>query len=181
MFKLKKTLYILPLLLLVLFYTTNVECKKRHHRHKKVVPEAEETPAVTVNSDAGAAAQPEPTTAYAAPDAAATPNAAYTPKVAAADTAAQANAQSSPASSSTKENIQKNDSEQKDKSSYKWSNHTIPFLKRFKKEVDNGKIKHHNYEEMTWFLKYFAEEYPDITRLYSIGKYVISYSFFLRF
>jgi len=172
MFKLKKTLYILPLLLLVLFYTTNVECKKRHHRHKKVVPEAEETPAVTVNSDAGAAAQPEPTTAYAAPDAAATPNAAYTPKVAAADTAAQANAQSSPASSSTKENIQKNDSEQKDKSSYKWSNHTIPFLKRFKKEVDNGKIKHHNYEEMTWFLKYFAEEYPDITRLYSIGRSV---------
>jgi carboxypeptidase D len=45
-------------------------------------------------------------------------------------------------------------------------------LKRFKKEVDGGKIKHHNYEEMTWFLKYFAEEFPDITRLYSIGRSV---------
>ena len=30
-------------------------------------------------------------------------------------------------------------------------------------------IKHHDYEEMTWFLKYFAKKYPDITRLYSIG------------
>lgn len=30
-------------------------------------------------------------------------------------------------------------------------------------------FKHHDYEEMTWFLKYFAKKYPAITRLYSIG------------
>ncbi|KAK3727884.1 hypothetical protein QZH41_010596, partial [Actinostola sp. cb2023] len=29
--------------------------------------------------------------------------------------------------------------------------------------------KHHDYEQMTWFMKYFAKKYPDITRLYSIG------------
>ena len=52
----------------------------------------------------------------------------------------------------------------------KWgSNHTIPFLKQFMGEVDDGKIKHHDYPALTWFLKYFAEQYPDITRLYSIG------------
>lgn len=32
-----------------------------------------------------------------------------------------------------------------------------------------NEFKHHDYEEMTWFLKYFAKKYPDITRLYSIG------------
>lgn len=30
-------------------------------------------------------------------------------------------------------------------------------------------FKHHDYEEMTWFLKYFAQKYSNITRLYSIG------------
>lgn len=30
-------------------------------------------------------------------------------------------------------------------------------------------FKNHDYEEMTWFLKYFAKKYPDFTRLYSIG------------
>jgi len=30
-------------------------------------------------------------------------------------------------------------------------------------------FKHHDYEEMTWFLKYFAQKYSDIARLYSIG------------
>lgn len=30
-------------------------------------------------------------------------------------------------------------------------------------------FRHHDYEEMTWFLKYFAKKYPEITRLYSIG------------
>lgn len=59
----------------------------------------------------------------------------------------------------------------------KWSsNHTIPFLKKLMGEVDEGKIKHHDYPAMTWFLKYFAEQYPDITRLYSIG--MILYSVF---
>lgn len=52
----------------------------------------------------------------------------------------------------------------------KWaSNHTIPFLKKLMGEVDEGKIKHHDYPALTWFLKYFAEQYPGITRLYSIG------------
>ena len=37
------------------------------------------------------------------------------------------------------------------------------------REIDGGKIVHHNYEQLTWFMKYFAEEYPAITRLYSIG------------
>ncbi|EDO46885.1 predicted protein, partial [Nematostella vectensis] len=30
-------------------------------------------------------------------------------------------------------------------------------------------FQHHNYEKLTWFLKYFSLKYPDITRLYSIG------------
>lgn len=30
-------------------------------------------------------------------------------------------------------------------------------------------FKHHDYEEMTWFLKYLAQKYSNITRLYSIG------------
>lgn len=30
-------------------------------------------------------------------------------------------------------------------------------------------FKNHDYEEMTWFLKYFAKKYPGFTRLYSIG------------
>lgn len=34
---------------------------------------------------------------------------------------------------------------------------------------DVDKFKHHNYEEMTWYLKYFALKYPRITKLYSIG------------
>ena len=41
-----------------------------------------------------------------------------------------------------------------------------------KKNVDIlnvDEFKHHDYEEMTWFLKYFAQKYPDIARLYSIG------------
>jgi len=32
-----------------------------------------------------------------------------------------------------------------------------------------NEFKHHDYEEMTWFLKYFAQKYSDIARLYSIG------------
>ena len=40
------------------------------------------------------------------------------------------------------------------------------------REVDGGKIVHHNYEQLTWFLKYFAEQYTEITRLYSIGSTV---------
>ena len=51
-----------------------------------------------------------------------------------------------------------------------WKNHSIPYLKEFKDEVDFGKIKHHNYEELTWFMKYFAEEYPDIAKLYNLGE-----------
>ena len=35
--------------------------------------------------------------------------------------------------------------------------------------LDVNEFKHHDYEELTWFLKYFAKKYPDITRLYSIG------------
>lgn len=63
------------------------------------------------------------------------------------------------------------------KDSGKWAgNHSIPYLKEFMKEIDNGKIKHHDYEEMTWFMKYFAEQYPDITRLYSIGKATFYFS-----
>lgn len=41
-----------------------------------------------------------------------------------------------------------------------------------KKNVDIlnvDEFKHHDYEEMTWFLKYFAQKYSDIARLYSIG------------
>ena len=34
---------------------------------------------------------------------------------------------------------------------------------------DVNDFKHHDYEEMTWFLRYFSQKYPDITRLYSIG------------
>eukprot|EP00493_Phyllostaurus_siculus_P001456 UN01464 len=37
------------------------------------------------------------------------------------------------------------------------------------REIDGGKIVHHNYEQMTWFMKYFAEQYGEITRLYSLG------------
>ena len=60
-------------------------------------------------------------------------------------------------------------------STNKWGgNHSIPFLKDLMGEVDEGKIKHHDYPALTWFLKYFAEQYPDITRLYSIGKHVRS-------
>lgn len=40
------------------------------------------------------------------------------------------------------------------------------------REIDGGKIVHHNYEQLTWFMKYFAEEYSSITRLYSIGSTV---------
>lgn len=35
--------------------------------------------------------------------------------------------------------------------------------------MDVNEYKHHDYEELTWFLKYFAKKYPDITKLYSIG------------
>ena len=52
-----------------------------------------------------------------------------------------------------------------------WGNHSIPFLKQIMAEMDDGKIKHHDYPALTWFLKYFAEQYPDITRLYSIGRF----------
>ena len=48
-------------------------------------------------------------------------------------------------------------------------NRTLTYIIERVREIDQGKIKHHNYEELTWFLKYFAEEYSDITRLYSIG------------
>lgn len=70
------------------------------------------------------------------------------------------------------------------------SSHAFPFEKLFQTDAEEGngtvgsnstvdkivsdlldidKMKHHNYEETTWFMKYFAKEYPDITRLYSIG------------
>lgn len=61
-----------------------------------------------------------------------------------------------------------------------WKNHTIPFLKEFKSQIDNGNIKHHNYEELTWFLKFFAEEYPHIARLYNIGKNIVVHSSFVH-
>ena len=52
-------------------------------------------------------------------------------------------------------------------------NHSIPLLKENVKElIDGGEVKHHDYQELTWFMKYFAEEYPEITRLYDIGKSV---------
>ena len=51
-----------------------------------------------------------------------------------------------------------------------WGNHSIPFAKELMSEIDEGKIKHHDYPALTWFLNYFAEQYPEITRLYSIGK-----------
>ena len=35
--------------------------------------------------------------------------------------------------------------------------------------LDTNEFKHHDYEELTWFLKYYAKKYPDITNLYSIG------------
>ena len=35
--------------------------------------------------------------------------------------------------------------------------------------LDVTEFKHHNYEQMTWYLKKFALEYPQITKLYSIG------------
>ena len=54
-------------------------------------------------------------------------------------------------------------------------NHTIPLLKERLKEIDNGKIKHHNYEELTWLMKYCAEQCPNILRMYSIGKGLISF------
>jgi len=53
-----------------------------------------------------------------------------------------------------------------------WKNHSIPFVKEFKQQIDGNKIKHHDYEELTWFMKYFAEQYPDITRLYTLGSSV---------
>lgn len=37
------------------------------------------------------------------------------------------------------------------------------------KILNVDEFKNHDYEEMTWFLKYFAKKYPDFTRLYSIG------------
>eukprot|EP00794_Sanderia_malayensis_P008135 gene8135-9005_t len=45
----------------------------------------------------------------------------------------------------------------------------LTYLEERVREVDGGKIVHHNYEQLTWFMKYFAEQYPEITRLYSIG------------
>ena len=167
------TLYIL-LLLFVLLY--NVECKKRHHRHKKVVTEGEETP-VTVSTDVAPATPSEerPNLTYATPESTASNTQYYTSKNVDSTQQNNANTQAPAAQTtvpkeSTKENVQKSETEQKEKETYKWTNHTIPFLKRFRKEIDGGRIKHHNYEEMTWFLKYFAEEFPDITRLYSIGE-----------
>jgi len=61
-----------------------------------------------------------------------------------------------------------------------WGNHSIPFAKELMSEIDDGKIRHHDYPALTWFLNYFAEQYPEITRLYSIGKflhYVIYHQF----
>ena len=43
---------------------------------------------------------------------------------------------------------------------------------RSKNNIDIANVeefKHHDYEEMTWFLKYFATKYSNITRLYNIG------------
>ena len=59
---------------------------------------------------------------------------------------------------------------QTDQPKVSWKNHTIPFLKDYIDEIDEGKIKHHNYESLTWFMKFYAEEYPEIARMYEIGK-----------
>ena len=45
----------------------------------------------------------------------------------------------------------------------------LTYLDERVREIDGGKIASHNYEQLSWFMKYFAEEYPEITRLYSIG------------
>jgi len=168
------TLCVVVTLLLLL---NGGQCKKRRHHHKKLLTEDTAAPDATAaatsdapgaaptSADQSAAAVTPVDTNAAAPQLVAQP-AASEPPPAAAEAAA-----SGDAATTAKEKIQKSE-ESKDKDNYRWTNHTIPFLKRFKKEIDNGKIKHHNYEEMTWFLKYFAEEFPDITRLYSIGRSV---------
>ena len=176
-------LYALTLGLLCLY---GAHSKKRRHHHKKLLAEDVTT------GDAGSAATgdapgaaPVPATgpvvdqtaAAVTPADTSVPVPASAPQIVPQNAAADAQpaaADAAPAAdTTTKERIQRSDSESKevkDKDNYRWTNHTIPFLKRFKKEIDGGKIKHHNYEEMTWFLKYFAEEFPDITRLYSIGR-----------
>lgn len=40
------------------------------------------------------------------------------------------------------------------------------------KLLDVDEFKHHNYEEMLWFMKYFASKYSDIASLYDIGESV---------
>lgn len=40
------------------------------------------------------------------------------------------------------------------------------------KLLDVNVFKHHNYEEMLWFMKYFSTKYSNISRLYSIGESV---------
>ncbi|XP_065657239.1 carboxypeptidase D [Hydra vulgaris] len=58
---------------------------------------------------------------------------------------------------------------QPDQQKTQWKNHTIPYLKEYMEEIGEGKVKHHNYESLTWFMKFYAEEYPEIARMYEIG------------
>eukprot|EP00112_Aurelia_sp_Birch-Aquarium-sp1_P017416 Seg4035.2 transcript_id=Seg4035.2/GoldUCD/mRNA.D3Y31 product="Carboxypeptidase D" protein_id=Seg4035.2/GoldUCD/D3Y31 len=48
-------------------------------------------------------------------------------------------------------------------------NMNLTYIGERVREIDGGKIVHHNYEQLAWFMKYFAENYPEITRIYSIG------------
>ena len=167
----------------LLLYIQNGQCRRRHH-HKKVVQEEQaadvpEIKAQSINAapapiDQAAATNtappgspgnfvPPPSAQYAAspyyPNA---QNPAPYPEGVAAVSATPARADTATA---IKADVP--DPEALEKS---WKNHTAPFLRKFKDEIDNGKIKHHDYEELTWFMKFFAEEYPDITRLYTIGE-----------
>ena len=148
-------------LLLLLLSLYHVDCKKRHHRHKKLVSDGAEDATVAVSSDTPGVAPPAPvapveerpilaTQAVTPADSTPVVPQQFAPKT--DNTLTQTSASEplvapTPATvPNTKENIQKSDTEQKDKDAYRWTNHTIPFLKRFKKEIDGGKIKHHNYE-----------------------------------
>ena len=46
----------------------------------------------------------------------------------------------------------------------------MQFCKNSLNDSDNFRLKNHNYVEMTSWLRQFADDYPSITHLYSIGK-----------
>ncbi|XP_057299684.1 carboxypeptidase D-like [Hydractinia symbiolongicarpus] len=160
---------ILLLVVITICCSHHVETKRRHHRHKHPATVNE-----IANNEALANSyehEEKPTYNYGENY----PNAntqAYNFPYKSVERPYPLPAAIVPQPTNLREAVSKASNKIKDNNSDNWGNHTIPYLKEFKKEIDQGKIRHHDYEELTWYMKFFAEQYPEITRLYSIGNTV---------